>query len=397
MINSRRHDLPGLSDAHPAMKIYTLSMPGQADLEYRDRKRHAWLLAYLVPLLGIIAIVVHLILQQQWVLWMPVLFSYGLVPILDMLIREDTRNPPEAIIGQLEQDRYYRRVSHGLIPIFYASIILTVWLVANGTLDWHAILAVSMTAGFTSGLAVNLGHELGHKKSRLDQWMARCCLAVPAYGHFTIEHNAGHHAQVATPEDSASARYGESLYRFALRELPGGFLRALRLERARLSRQGRGFFSGHNQILQSWAITLVLYSILIGLFGVAALVVLCIHTPFAWWQLTCANYVEHYGLLRQKREDGRYERCKPHHSWNSNHLFSNLLLLHLQRHSDHHAWPARHYQSLRHFEEAPQLPNGYFGMFVLAYVPALWRRVMDPKVLEQARGDFSRINTGPAS
>jgi alkane 1-monooxygenase len=114
----------------------------------------------------------------------------------------------------------------------------------------------------------------------------------------------------------------------------------------------------------------------------------------AWFQLTSANYVEHYGLLRRKEADGRYERCQPHHSWNSNHVFSNLLLFHLERHSDHHAHPNRRYQSLRHFENLPSLPTGYFGMFLLAYCPPLWFRVMNPRLmaLPHVAGDPARVN-----
>lgn len=374
------------------MKSYTYSISEDKTGLYIDSKRYLWLLAYLVPLQGLIAIGIYSIYPQQWLFWVPVVFSYVLVPVIDMFLKEDVNNPPEQVISTLEADRYYKWVSYLLVPVFFVSLILSIWAVYHYDLAWHSILAITITAGFVSGLAVNAGHEMGHKKSRLDQFMARFCLAVPAYGHFSIEHNAGHHAQVATPEDSASARFGESVYRFALREVPGGIRRAIRLENARLARKERGFFSIHNQILQSWLITLVLYTALVLSFGTAALLVLAIHTPFAWWQLTCANYVEHYGLLRAKREDGSYERCQPKHSWNSNHLFSNLLLMHLQRHSDHHAYPARHYQSLRHFDEAPQLPNGYFGMFLIAYVPPLWRKVMDKRVLAQVDGDLSRIN-----
>ena len=131
-------------------------------------------------------------------------------------------------------------------------------------------------------------------------------------------------------------------------------------------------------------------------FGPVILPFLLIQTAFAWWQLTSANYIEHYGLLREKRGDGRYERCQPHHSWNANHIASNLLTFHLERHSDHHAYAARHYQSLRHFEDVPQLPSGYFGMFLLSYVPPLWYRVMDRKVLALVDGDLSRVNLDPS-
>ena len=102
-------------------------------------------------------------------------------------------------------------------------------------------------------------------------------------------------------------------------------------------------------------------------------------------------------LLREKEEGGRYERCQPHHSWNSNHLFSNLVLFHLERHSDHHAHPLRRYQSLRHFDDLPTLPSGYFGAYVLAWLPPLWYHVMDPKLmaLPHVGGNFERLNIDP--
>jgi hypothetical protein len=134
-------------------------------------------------------------------------------------------------------------------------------------------------------------------------------------------------------------------------------------------------------MLQSYAITLVLQGTLIALFGWKMVLFLAIHNLVAWWQLTSANYVEHYGLLRLKGPDGQYERCQPHHSWNANHTYTNLVLFQLERHSDHHANAARRYQSLRHFPDLPQLPSGYFGMFPLAYVPSLWFKVMDPRLL----------------
>jgi len=236
---------------------------------------------------------------------------------------------------------------------------------------------------------------LGHKKEPLDRLAAKLVLAVPFYGHFSMEHNAGHHAAVATPEDSASARFGESIYQFMFREIPGGIKRAWRLEKQRLQRRGYASWGWRNQILQSYSLSVVLYGGLIYAFGPVILPFLLIQAAFAWWQLTSANYIEHYGLLREKRPDGRYERCQPHHSWNANHLASNLVTFHLERHSDHHAFAARRYQSLRHFDDVPQLPSGYFGMFILSYLPPLWRRVMDPRVLALAGGDMDRVNTGP--
>ena len=152
-------------------------------------------------------------------------------------------------------------------------------------------------------------------------------------------------------------------------------------------------------MLQSYAITAVLQGCLLAAFGWVMLPFLAIHNLVAWWQLTSANYVEHYGLLRQRLPDGRYEAPRPHHSWNTNHLVTNLLLFHLQRHSDHHAHPLRRYQSLRHFEQLPQLPSGYFGMFPLAYMPPLWFKVMDSRLLAlpHVQGDLARVNMDPRS
>ncbi len=190
---------------------------------------------------------------------------------------------------------------------------------------------------------------------------------------------------------------GESIYRFALRELPGGIRRAWQLERERLAALGHGAFSLHNTMLQSYAVTAVLQIGIVAAWGAVMLPFLLVHNVVAWWQLTSANYVEHYGLLRARGADGRYEPPQPHHSWNTNHLVTNLALFHLQRHSDHHAYPSRRYQSLRHFEHLPQLPSGYFGMFPLSYVPPLWFRVMDPRLmaLPHVQGDLSRVNVDP--
>ena len=368
------------------------ALPGH--VRYVDRKRYLWLLSTLFPLIPLVGVSLVLWSGRQWMLWLPLAFVYLVIPLLDWLFPNDLSNPPEEVVPQLEADAYYRVLNHLTVPLHFVVLICGAWFVARQNLGWSGLLAHSLMVGATSGIAINTGHELGHKKNAIDRLAARLVLAVPVYGHFTLEHNVGHHGEVATPEDSASARFGESIYRFALREIPGGLRRGWRLERERLQRQGFSAWTWHNEILQSWAMSLALYGGLVYAFGVAILPFLLLQAAWGWWQLTGANYVEHYGLLRQKGPDGRYERCRPQHSWNANHLASNLLLFHLQRHSDHHAWPARHYQSLRNFDPVPQLPSGYFGMFLLAYLPSLWRRVMDPRVLALVDGDLSRVNMG---
>ena len=172
--------------------------------------------------------------------------------------------------------------------------------------------------------------------------------------------------------------------------------RAWQLEKTRLHKAGRPVWSVHNEILQPGLLSLVLWGSIIALFGWKMLPFIAAVTLWSYLQLTSANYVEHYGLLRHKEANGRYERTQPHHSWNSNHMFSNWASFHLQRHSDHHAHPARRYQSLRHFDNLPTLPNGYFGMFLISYVPPLWFKVMDRRLLEHADYNAANINFDPA-
>jgi alkane 1-monooxygenase len=329
---------------------------------------------------------------------LPLVISYGLMPLLDLLIGEDENNPPEAVVPQVDADRYYRWLTWIVVPLHFVALIGCAWWVGTHELSWWAIVMMAYIAGTDSGLGINTGHELGHKHTAVEQWLARLVLAVPAYGHFTVEHGRGHHRYVSTPEDHASSRMGESIYRFALRELPGGIRRAWQLEKQRLAAEKHSAWSLHNTMLQSYAISAVLQIGLVIAFGRVMLPFLAIHNIVAWWQLTSANYVEHYGLLRERLPSGQYETPQPHHSWNTNHLVTNLALFHLQRHSDHHAYPSRRYQSLRHFEHLPQLPSGYFGMFPLSYIPALWFRVMDPRLmaLPHVKGDLSRVNVDPS-
>lgn len=379
------------------MKVYSGISQNGAAIHYIDRKRWLWALSVLFPLQPFAGIWMHWHTGNQLWLFLGLATSYGLGALMDFVLGEDENNPPEELAMQLDRDPYYRYLTFIVVPLHFITLVGSAWYASAADLSWWGFLGLAMVAGMTAGLAINTGHELGHKNSRLEKWLGRLVLAVPAYGHFSIDHNRGHHRDVSTPEDPASARMGESIYRFARREIPGVFRRAWNLERERLENRGKPALHPDNQLLRSWAVSAAIAIGLIVAFGAAMIAFLLVHHAFAYWQLTSANYVEHYGLLRQKRDNGRYERCRPHHSWNSNHIFSNLVLFHLERHSDHHANPLRRYQSLRHFDEAPQLPSGYFGAYLLAYVPWLWFRVMDPRLLSLPHidADLDKVNICP--
>lgn len=363
---------------------------------YVDKKRHMWLVSMLIPGIAVAGPLLYMQNQQEWILWMYFVIWYGAFPLIDYLMGEDESNPPESVIKQLEADPYYRWITMLQVPIVIAAFAFCAWFASNQALTITGYIATALVAGYVGGYGLNIGHELGHKKQKLDQWFAKVVLAPAAYGHFFIEHNRGHHKMVATPEDPASSKMGEHIYQFALREIPNAFFRAAGIEKRRLNEQGKSAWSKDNQFLQGMALTLGFYIAMAVWLGAGVIPFLLIAAFWSMWQLTSANYIEHYGLLRQRKADGRYERPQPHHSWNSNHVFSNWALFHLQRHSDHHANPTRSYQSLRHFDNLPSFPNGYFGMYPIAYIPWLWFKVMNPRLIAVTGGDVNKINMLPS-
>jgi alkane 1-monooxygenase len=363
--------------------------------DWTDGKRYAWMLGIVVPLAPFFAWFYWSLTGFGGFWFMGPFLIFILFPLLDFAIGMDPTNPPDSVLKFLEQDRYYRWCTYLFIPIQYAGLIFACWMWASGELTTVESIGLALTMGVVGGIAINTAHELGHKRASSERWLSRVALAQTGYGHFFIEHNRGHHVKVATPEDPASSRLGESFWAFLPRTVAGSLRSAWGIETARLDRLGKPHWGIHNDVLTAWAMTVGLFAGLALAFGPVVLPYLLVQAVVGFSLLEVVNYLEHYGLLRQKREDGRYERCRPEHSWNSNNVASNVLLYHLQRHSDHHANPTRRYQALRHVEEAPQLPTGYAGMIVLAWFPPLWRRVMDPRLLDHYEGDVIRCNIQP--
>jgi alkane 1-monooxygenase len=244
---------------------------------------------------------------------------------------------------------------------------ILIYSLANSIqLTWTSLIIGAVAVGlYTGGLGITVAHELCHKKEKLPRFIADLVLASVCYQHFAIEHVRGHHFQVATIEDPASSRKNESAYPFLLRTISGTFRHALQLDKS-------GVMKGIGLAL-IFAGSAFVFDVKAGAFFI-------IQSMVAIVLLELVNYVEHYGLSRKKLENGRYEKVLPIHSWNSAHKFSNLMLFNLQRHSDHHASAHLPYTVLKHQETAPQLPTGYPGMIMLALVPPLWFKVMNPKV-----------------
>lgn len=350
-----------------------------------------WLPALLAPLLFAAGPLGRELAGGEWALWLPLFFAYGLLPLADRIIGADPGDPT----ARDAADPLVDALPGILAVLGFTLLVGLAWYAIERVESIHGFLALALASGLIGGLAINAAHELGHAAQRGRRRLAFLALVPWGYAHFPVEHNRGHHREVATPDDSASARLGESIYRFALREWCGAWRRAFALERVRLRAAGRAPFSLANRLLAGLALTALCWFGLALWLGPAVLAFLLLAAAFAHFQLTSANYVEHYGLLRRVLPDGRREPVGIAHAWNSPAWLSNAVLLNLQRHSDHHLHAARPFHRLRHWPEAPQLPAGYFEMFLLAYLPPLWFRVMDPRAWRAAAGDPARLNIDP--
>ena len=307
------------------------------NLATRDKKRYFWWLPLFIAISPIVGIEFYKTTGNAIYAWFTPILWYLFVPLGDFLFGRDDKNYSAQRADELENDNYYKWLVFLSVPLFFVTWMYGAWWVSTQAVSVSDYLGMTIGVALTNGLALVVGHELGHKNNRLEKNLAKWVLAVPAYGHFSAEHNRGHHKDVATPDDPASARMGESLYRFVLREIPGAFVRAFHDEKVRLERKGKSVISAENQILQSFAITFVLYGAALTLWGTVVIPFMVISTLWGWQFLSTSNYIEHYGLLRQKQEDGRFERTRPEHSWNADFRVSNLVTYHLQRHSDHHS------------------------------------------------------------
>ncbi|MCJ0902451.1 alkane 1-monooxygenase [Rhodococcus sp. ARC_M6] len=360
---------------------------------WRDRKRYWWPLGLLIPLSPFLSwfLVEHLHLGLFWATgaWILVL----VIPIADLIAGEDGQSPPDDAIPLLQKDRYYRWCTYFFVPFQYAGLVFACWCWVHAPMATGEKIALAMTVGVVAGVGINAAHELGHKNDTVERWLAKIVLAQSLYGHFFVEHNHGHHIRVATPQDPASARFGESFWAFLPRSVIGGLTSGWQIETARLRRRGKRAWSPANAIVQTSAMSIAVFGALIAAFGWQVTPWLLLQAFAGISFLEAANYLEHYGLLRGRRPDGSFVKVRPEDSWNSDHLVSNLFLYQLQRHSDHHANPRLRYQSLRGNATAPQLPAGYAVMIVCAWIPPLWRRLMDHRVLDYYDHDLTRVNT----
>ena len=363
--------------------------------KFKDKKRKLWLLGLVVPNIANVAMLGYQFgpkkAKKLFAAAGPIVL-HGIIPVIDRFLGEDSENPPEDAIAELEADPFYEKVVNLYIPLQYIANIYGNYLASKSSTPLSDRILIGLTLGVVNGVAINTAHELSHKAGKRQHYLSHLCLAPTGYNHFRIEHPYGHHLRVATPEDPASSQFGEPFWKFWPRTVTGSFKSAIEIEKRRLERKGLSFWSVHNELLQGWAMSVTYHAIMLKMFGKNIIPTQIAQSAYGITLFEAVNYMEHYGLKRQKLENGRYERTMPVHSWNNNSLFSNILLYQLQRHSDHHAYPTRSYQALRHYENVPQLPVGYASLFLHVFIPKYWYSIMDKQVIDYYQGDINKIN-----
>lgn len=338
-------------------------------------KAAKYLFVYTAPIIGLIGFY----LKGPWT-WLLPIYAYVFIPVVELLNQGSTKNMSELEEEVARNDRFYDYIIYSMVPLQWGMFIYFMFTVNKDGLQAYEYAGLIVSMGIGCGaLGINVAHELGHRKKRYEQWMSKALLLTAQYMHFFIEHNRGHHKNVSTELDPATSRYGETVYAFGFRSVVMGYISAWKLELGRLARKGLPWYHWSNEMIFYVVCQTALLIGVAAFFSVPTMLMTLAASVIGFILLEIINYVEHYGLARHKA-GSHFKKVLPIHSWNSNHPMGRLMLFELTRHSDHHYKASRKYQVLRHFDDAPQMPTGYPGMIVLALIPPLWFKVMNPRV-----------------
>jgi len=337
-------------------------------------------LKYITAFLSVAVILISMIVGGAWVFF-AIIYAFGLIPLIELFMQGSDENYEKAEEEVLKKDLKFDLLVWSILPIQYIIMGLFLWKIFTTAMPAWELFGFVMAFGISCGVfGINVAHELGHRSTWYEQWMAKALLLSSLYMHFFIEHNRGHHKNVSTDHDPASSRYGESVYAFWIRSVRDSYISAWQLERDRLAKTGDSWLSLKNEMLVYQLIQIALLTAIYFVFGLKAMLCFVAAAVIGFLLLETVNYIEHYGLRRQLIDGAYYEKVMPHHSWNSNHPVGRLVLFELTRHSDHHYMASRKYQVLRHFDRSPQMPTGYPGMMVMSLFPPIWFRVMHPHI-----------------
>jgi alkane 1-monooxygenase len=359
-------------------KIFPGSFNNSTNYILRKMK---YLWAYSIPLVTLFAI--HF---QGLASFATVIFAFVLIPIIETLLPVNDSNLNNSEYERLKVEKGFDILLYLNVPIVYGLLIFFLISITSNSLSLSVfeLVGLTLSLGIVLGAnGINVAHELGHRPKLYEKLMAKMLLLPSLYMHFFIEHNHGHHLEVATPEDPSTAKYNQSIFGFWLQTVTGTYKNAWKIQ-FRLNRaEYRSFFSFKNDMFWFSIIQLIYLFVIYYFFGITACILLIFAGVVGFLLLETINYIEHYGLRRKKLPSGRYERVSTSHSWNSNHILGRIILYELTRHSDHHYKSTKKYQTLKNHKESPQLPFGYPTSMVLALIPPLWFSIMNKHIPEE--------------
>jgi alkane 1-monooxygenase len=308
--------------------------------------------------------------------YLPLLFSFGFIPFLELLFKPSSKNFTKEEQVKLKKQPFFDAVLYSIVLIQVAFLIFFLVTIQKQATNFELVGKI-LSFGVLCGIfGINVGHELGHRKSRFQQFLGEILLLTSLETHFLPYHNNGHHYNVATPNDPATAKKGEIVFVFWFRSQIGSYIQAWQIEMKKLKNKNTSFFSFKNRMLFYTIVQLLLLITIYLSFDFKTLIGYIIAAIFGILMLETVNYIEHYGLQRKLNPTGNYERVLPKHSWNSNHLVGRTILFELSRHSDHHYKSSKHYQTLESLPNSPQMITGYPGMMLLALIPPLWFKII---------------------
>ena len=312
--------------------------------------------------------------------YLAVVFTFIFIPILETIVKKSDEEYTEEEKKSRLLDPFFDLLLYLNIPIVFGIFFFSLDKLAftSSVSDIIGIILSASIVMATNG--INVGHELGHRKSIIARTCSKLLYLPCQYMHFYIEHNFGHHINVATPEDPATARYKQTLYSFWITSVVRTYVSAWKIQLKLLKVSKRSFFSIKNDMVFYTLFQITFLAFVYYNFGLYLTLLSILMSVISFLFLETINYVEHYGLLRKKEPSGRYERVKPHHSWNSNHTIGRIVLYELTRHSDHHFKSSKKYQVLESLDDCPHLPYGYPTSILLSFIPPLWFSIMNPLV-----------------
>ena len=335
-----------------------------------------YLFAYTIPLSALVSF------QSAGVAcYTTVFYAFIILPLLDVVTGETKTNFSQEEAKIKKVNKVFDIMLYLNLPIIFSLLFLLFFNVNENSYENYELVGLCLSGGILLATnAINVAHELGHRKKYFERFIGKCLYMPCLYMHFFIEHNFGHHLHVGTPEDGATAKYNQTVYSFWFTSVTKQYFDSWKRQLDLLKLSHKSFFSFQNDLLWYHLIQPCYLLLVYYFFGFQALLFAFFIAVLSFLFLETINYIEHYGLKRFKTPTGRYERVQPHHSWNSNFNIGRIVLYELTRHSDHHFKASKKYQVLNSHEESPTLPLGYPASILLSLVPPLWFKVINPLV-----------------